>query len=63
MSYLIEMEELKAWGSYSDSYFLEVLNGEKSLETAREDIKSFRNSKWYTGTKEEYKSELTEEKI
>ena len=51
----IEKEELRAW-NYAIDHFLEVLNGEKSVETAREDILSFRNSKYYTGTKSEYKS-------
>jgi len=53
-----EKEELDAWHEYSLDYFLEVLNGEKSLETVREDLSSFRNSKYYTGTKEEFKKEL-----
>lgn len=52
----IEFEELEAWGIHTDFYFLDVLNGETSLEEARENIKSFRNSKYYTGTKEEYKT-------
>lgn len=55
MSEGIEFEELDAWGIHTDSYFLDVLNGDTSLEEARENIKSFRNSKYYTGTKEEYK--------
>lgn len=51
----IEESELAAWGGHQDSYFLDVLNGETSLEEARENIKSFRNSKYYTGTLEQYK--------
>ena len=43
-----EEEEFGAWHGYALYHFLEVLNGEKSLETAREDLASFRNSKYYT---------------
>jgi len=50
-----EEEELKAWNGRAEYYFLEVLNGEKSLEQAIEDLASFRNSKYYTGTNEEFK--------
>ncbi len=42
------VEELRTW-SYRDDYFVEVLNGEKSLEEAREDLASFRNTTYYTG--------------
>lgn len=52
----IEKEELDAWNGHQDSYFLDVLNGETSLDEARENIMSFRNSKYYTGTQEKYKS-------
>lgn len=56
MEYLdIEIEEFRAWNGYESDYFLEVLNGEKSLKQAREDILSFRNSKYYTGTNPKYK--------
>lgn len=54
-----EIEEMDAWQGlledHSRTYFIEVLNGEKSLEEAREDLASFRNSEWYTGTREEFK--------
>jgi len=52
-----EEEEFGAWHGYALYHFLEVLNGEKSLETVREDLASFRNSKYYTGTKEELKED------
>ena len=42
------VEELRVW-SYRDDYFVEVLNGEKSLEQAIEDLSSFRNTAKYTG--------------
>ena len=40
------VSELKTW-TYRDDYFVEVLNGEKSLEEAREDLLSFRNTALY----------------
>lgn len=40
--------ELRVW-SYRDDYFVEVLNGEKTLDEAREDLASFRNTPSYTG--------------
>lgn len=46
----IEKEELRVWNTYIEDYFLDVLNGDTSLEEARENIKSFRNTKQYTGT-------------
>jgi len=55
-----EEEELKVWRHRAAAYFLDVLNGETSLEEARENLASFRNSKYYTGTKEKYK-EIIEE--
>lgn len=51
----IEIEELKVWKYYALEHFLDVLNGDKSVEEAREDILSFRNSEYYTGTNPEYK--------
>ncbi len=51
----IEIEEFKAWHGNTEYYLLEVLNGNKSLEEFKEDLLSFRNSEFYTGTKEEYK--------
>jgi hypothetical protein len=50
-----EREELDAWKSYGLDYFLDVLNGETPIEEARENLQSFRNSEFYTGTNEEYK--------
>ncbi len=52
-----EKEELNAW-NYALDYFLDVLNGELSVEEARENLSSFRNNKYYTGTKEEFKKIL-----
>lgn len=51
----IEEEELKAWEPYCKEYLLQILNKEYDLEEAIDDIKSHRNSKWYTGTEEEFK--------
>ena len=50
----IEKEELRAWGE-PDYYFWQVLTGEISLEEMRENLLSFRNTKYYTGTNPEYK--------
>jgi hypothetical protein len=52
---IFEKAELRAWGYYLDGYFLDVLNGETSLEEARENLSSFRNSKHYTGSDPKYK--------
>lgn len=54
----IELEELDTWKPYIADYFLDVLNGETSLEEARDNILSFRNTEHYTGTKEEHKEVL-----
>lgn len=45
--------ELQTW-EHRDTYFVQLLNGEISLETAREDLASFRNGKWYTGDNPKY---------
>lgn len=50
-----EIEELAVWGHYTESYFLDVLNGDLSLEEARGNLESFRNSEHYTGKDEEFK--------
>jgi hypothetical protein len=50
-----EIEELSAW-KYRDMHFLDVINGEVSLEECRESLASFRNSKYYTGTQEKFKT-------
>lgn len=47
------VSELQTW-AYRDDYFVEVLNGEKSLEEAREDLLSFRNTDNYTGDDPEF---------
>ena len=49
MSKPFTVEELQVW-SYRDDYFVEVLNGEKSLEEAIEDLSSFRNTSRYRGS-------------
>ncbi len=51
----IEAEELNAWNYLSDR-LLDILNGEYDLTQAREDIKSFRNTEYYTGTNDKYKA-------
>ena len=48
-------EELQVWSQYMEVYFLEVLNGEKTLAEAQEDLASFRNTKYYTGDDPKYK--------
>lgn len=53
--------ELRVW-TYRDDYFVEVLNGEKSLEEAREDLLSFRNTASYTGDDPEL-AEIKEEEL
>lgn len=45
--------ELQTW-TYRDTYFVQLLNGEISLETAREDLASFRNGEYYTGDNPKY---------
>lgn len=50
----IEIEELEIWG-YSKERLLDILNKEYPLDEAIEDIKSFRNSEYYRGTREEFK--------
>jgi hypothetical protein len=56
----IEIEELNVW-EYEESYLCDILNKEYPLEDAISDIKRFRNTKYYTGTKEKYK--VIKEKI
>lgn len=53
-------DELQVWGRHIDAYFVQLLNGEISLETAIEDLASFRNGKWYTGDNPKYQ-ELKEQ--
>ena len=50
----IKIEELAAWG-YLDLKLVDILNKDYDLDEAIEDIKSFRNSKWYTGTEDKFK--------
>ena len=56
----IELDELKVWNHHVYSYFLDVLNKDTLLEEAIYNIKSFRNSKYYTGTNDKYKK-ITDE--
>ncbi len=51
----IEAEELDAWYPYVTEHFKDVLNKKENLEEAIENIKSFRNTKYYTGTLEKFK--------
>jgi hypothetical protein len=44
-------EDLQLWYPYVDSYFLDILNGDYDLATAREDLKSLVGSKWDSRTK------------
>jgi len=50
----ISREELQAW-QYQEEILWEILNKDKDLEEAIEDIKSFRNTKYYTGNDNKYK--------
>lgn len=54
MNNKIEPEELKTWG-WLEEKLLDILNKEYDLEEAIEDIKSFRNTEYYTGTNEKFK--------
>lgn len=56
----IEREELKVWNE-PDYYFWQVLTGEVTLEEMRDNLLSFRNSVYYSGTNPKYKKELEEE--
>ena len=49
----IEIEELKTW-RYLEDRLLDILNKEYDLEQAIEDIKSFRNTEYYTGTNKKF---------
>lgn len=49
----IQVEELRAW-SDPEYHFLELLNGNITLEETLENILSFRNSKFYTGNEPEF---------
>jgi hypothetical protein len=50
----ITIEELQTWGFFKER-LLGILNKEYDLEQAIEDVKSFRNTEWYTGNDEKYK--------
>ena len=50
----IKIEELAAWG-YLDLKLVDILNKDYDLDEAIEDIKSFRNSVFYTGTEDKFK--------
>ena len=54
----IKIEELSAWKPYIKDYFLDVLNNPHLIKEFREDILSFRNTKYYTGVENKYKKEL-----
>lgn len=49
----ITEDDLTLWGRHINSYFVEILNGEYTVETAREDLRSLIGSKWDTRNKEE----------
>ena len=49
-----EKDELLAW-NYQAEYFIDVLNGELSIQECRENLASFRNSKYYTGSNPKHK--------
>ena len=51
----IEEEEFKAWNGHEVYYMVQVLNGEKTISEFKEDLLSFRNSEYYTGTNKKYK--------
>ncbi len=43
-------DDLQLWYPYVESYFLDILNGDYDLQTAREDLKSLIGSKWDSRT-------------
>jgi hypothetical protein len=48
--------ELNTWSDDGIKYYLfQLLNKEYTVEELREDLKSFRNTKHYTGSKPEFK--------
>lgn len=53
-------KELRTW-TYRDIYFVQLLNGEISLDTARENLASFRGGKYYTGDNPKYMPTKPEE--
>jgi len=54
-----EKDELLAW-HYQEEYFIDVLNGERTVQKCREDLASFRNTKYYTGSNPKYKKLIEE---
>lgn len=56
----IEKEEFNARRWYTEDYLLDVLNWEKTIEELREDLLSFRNTEYYTWTRDIYKEEAIE---
>jgi hypothetical protein len=44
MDYQFTEEDLDMWG-YAETYFLQILNGEYTVEEAREDLKSLVDQK------------------
>lgn len=50
-----KLEELNAWEPYGREYFIDILNKEKDLDEAINDLNSFRNTKFYTGPDNKYK--------
>lgn len=50
----IEEDELIAWNNHMAGYLLDILNGDYDLEQAREDIRSFRGTEYYTGSNPKY---------
>ena len=58
----IEEDELNSWGNSSlRFYVIQVLNGEETLEQFKENLLSFRNSEFYTGNNEKYKTIIDED--
>ena len=52
-----EEEELDVWSNSNLRFYVwQLLSGETTLEKFEEDILSFRNSEYYRGNKEEYKT-------
>lgn len=52
---LFGRDELDAWSPYVADHFLDVLNGETTIEEARENLASFRKTEHYTGSEDKYK--------
>ena len=56
-------EDLDLWSPYVKSYFIDILNGEYDLNTAREDLRSLIGSKWDKRMNNNVNEEMLNEKV